>query len=110
MDARMSIETYNITGYDLSREDLLFLTVTDNSSLHGDITLERSDDIGGLLLLVPTDNSVEHKNTDNNTEIDPRTKTGSEEDSNFHNWVMGQPRDAGQGSIGMQMRSGKHCD
>jgi len=36
--------------------------------------------------LVPTDDGVEHKNTDNDTEIDPITKTGSDEDSNFHDY------------------------
>jgi len=62
----------------------VFLTATDDSGLHGNVTLERGDNVGSLLLLVPTDNSVEKKNTSNDTEIDPVTKTGSEEESDFH--------------------------
>jgi len=68
--------THNVTRDQLTGEETVFLTTTNSDSLHGNITLERSDDIGGLLLLVPTNSSVQHKNTDNNTEIDPVTQTG----------------------------------
>jgi hypothetical protein len=79
------LDDNNITSNELTGEDLLLLTVADNDSTHSNITLERSHDIGSLLLLVPTDESVEQKNTTDNTEIDPVTETGSEEDSEFHN-------------------------
>ena len=75
----------DITGDELTGEDVLLLTVADDSGSHGDITLERGDDIGSLLLLVPTDDGVEHKNTDDDTEIDPITQTCCEKDSKFHN-------------------------
>ena len=76
--------TYDVTRHNFTGQDGLFLAVTDDSCLHGNVTTERSDDIGSLLLLVPTDNGVEHKNTDNDTEIDPVTKTSSKENSDFH--------------------------
>ena len=74
----------NITGNKLTSKDILFLTLADDGGAHGDVTLEGSDDIGSLLLLIPTDGGVEEQNTNNDTEIDPGTKTGSEEDSEFH--------------------------
>lgn len=77
--------TYNVTGNELTSADFLLLTITNDEGLHGDVTLEGGDDVGGLLFLVPSDNSVQHKDTNDNTEIDPITKTSSEEDSNFHN-------------------------
>jgi hypothetical protein len=79
------LDDNDVTSNELTGEDLLLLTVTDNDSTHSNITLERSHDVGSLLLLVPTDESVEQKNTTDNTEIDPVTETGSEEDSKFHN-------------------------
>lgn len=84
-DGLALLDDDNVTGDELAGLDVRFLTITDDSCLHGNVTLERSDDIGGLLFLVPTDDSVEKKNTDNHTEINPATKTGSEEDSEFHN-------------------------
>ena len=72
---------------ELTGENRLLLVVTDDSRLHGDITLEGSDDIGGLLFLVPTDDSVEKKNTADDTEIDPILKTGGEKGSKFHNCI-----------------------
>lgn len=80
------LDDNNITSNELTGENLLLLAVTDNDSTHSDITLERSNDIGSLLLLVPTDESVKQKNTTDNTKIDPVTQTGSEEDSEFHNY------------------------
>ena len=77
--------TYDITSNELTSKDLLLLAITDNNRLHGNITLERGNDIGGLLLLVPTDNRVKHKNTNNDTEINPVTQTSSQENSKFHN-------------------------
>jgi len=50
--------------------------LTDDSALHGDITLEGSDDIGGLLFLVPSDSGVEEEDTDDDTHINPVTETG----------------------------------
>lgn len=49
----------NVTGNDFAGKDSDLTAVTDDSGLHGDITTEGGDDIGGLLLLVPTDESVE---------------------------------------------------
>jgi hypothetical protein len=82
------LDDNNITSNELTSENLLLLAVTDNDSTHSDITLERSNDIGSLLLLVPTDESVKQKNTTDNTEINPVTQTGSEEDSKFHNCIV----------------------
>lgn len=81
------LDDNDVTGDELTGEDGLLLVVTDDSRLHGDVTLERGDDIGGLLFLVPTDDSVEKKNTANDTEIDPVLKTGGEKGSKFHNCI-----------------------
>ena len=108
-DGLALLDDDNVTGDELAGLDVQFLTITDDSRLHGDVTLEGSDDIGGLLFLVPTDDSVKKKNTDNDTEIDPATKTGSEEDSEFHNcacmvsavsWRLHRARQAGRGAAG----------
>jgi hypothetical protein len=74
----------DITGNELSGENGLLLVVTDDDSLHGNVTLERGDDISGLLLLVPTDNGVEQQDTANDTEINPILETGSEKSSELH--------------------------
>jgi hypothetical protein len=84
-DGLTLLDDDNVTGDELTSLDVGFLAITNDSRLHGDVTLERSDDIGSLLFLVPTDDGVEKKNTNNHTEIDPVTKTGGEEDSEFHN-------------------------
>lgn len=76
--------TYDVTGDKLTSFDYGFLTVTDSSRLESDISLQTGDDVGSLLLLVPTDNSVEHENTDNHTEINPLTQTSREQDSDLH--------------------------
>lgn len=81
------LDDNNVTGNELTSEDSLLLVVTDNSRLHGDVTLEGSDDIGGLLFLVPTDNGVKKKNTADDTEIDPILKTGGEKGSKFHDCI-----------------------
>lgn len=74
----------NVTGNELASENGLLLVVTDDDSLHGNVTLERCDDIGSLLLLVPTDNGVEQQDTANDTEINPILETGSEKSSELH--------------------------
>tara|TARA_R110002060_G_scaffold55202_5_gene65729 strand:+ start:576 stop:818 length:243 start_codon:yes stop_codon:yes gene_type:complete len=76
--------TYNVTGNQFTSLDLLLNTITDDSCSHGDITLQTGDDIGSLLFLVPTDNSIKQQNTDNNTKINPLTQTSREQDSDFH--------------------------
>jgi hypothetical protein len=81
------LDDNDVTGDELTGENGLLLVVTDDSRLHGDVTLERGDDIGGLLFLVPTDDSVEKKNTADDTEIDPILKTGGEKGSKFHNCI-----------------------
>lgn len=77
--------TYNVTGDDFTSENGNLGTIANDGRPHGDITLERSDDIGSLLFLIPADESVEKKDTADNTEIDPVLKTGSQDSSNFHN-------------------------
>ncbi|KAH0357736.1 plasma membrane H+-ATPase Pma1, partial [Aureobasidium melanogenum] len=84
-DGRTLLDDDNVTGDELTGEDVLLLTVADDSGSHGDITLKRGNDIGSLLFLVPTDDGVQHKNTDDDTEIDPITQTCCEKDSKFHN-------------------------
>lgn len=74
----------DVAGNQFTCLDFLLLTVTDDNRLHGDVTLQTGDDVGSLLFLVPTDESVEKKNTDDNTEVDPRTQTSSEQDSDLH--------------------------
>jgi len=54
----------------MSRRGLSPHAITNDSRFHGNITLQASNNIGGLLLLVPTDNGVEHKNTNDDAEID----------------------------------------
>lgn len=78
------LQTYNVTWDELSSLDFLFRTITNDERLHGDITLERGNNIGGLFFLVPTDNGVKQQDGNDDTEIDPVTKTGSEQDSEFH--------------------------
>lgn len=78
--------TYDITDDQLTSENLLLGAITDDGRTHGDITLERSDDIGSLLLLVPTDDGVEHQNTDDDTEIDPISQTSGQDNRQFHDW------------------------
>lgn len=78
--------TYNITGDDFTGENVLLLAITDNSASHGDVTLERGDDIGSRLLLVESDESVKQQDTANDTEIDPVTQTDSQQSSDFHDY------------------------
>lgn len=76
----------DVTGNKLTSENGLLLVVTNDGGLHGDITLERSDDIGSLLLLVPTDDGVEQQDTADDTEIDPILKTSGEKSSELHDY------------------------
>lgn len=78
-------DAYNISGNNLTSEDLLLNSITNDGCLHGDVALERRHDIGSLLLLVPADDGVEQQNSDNNTEINPSTQTSRDQDSDFHN-------------------------
>lgn len=75
---------YNITGNELTSENVLLLAVTNNGTTHGNVTLERGDDIGGRLFLVEGDEGVEQQDTADDTEIDPVTQTDSQQSSNFH--------------------------
>lgn len=77
-------KAYNVTRNKLASLDFLHMTVTNNFSLHGDVTLQAGNNVGSLLFLVPTDNGVEHQDTDNDTKIDPVTQTSSEHDSKLH--------------------------
>jgi len=83
--AAMESGTYNVTGNELTCENVVLLAITDNIGPHGNITTQTLDDVLSLTFLVPTDNSVKHQDTDDDTKVDPITKTSSEEDSQFHN-------------------------
>ncbi|KAF7571771.1 hypothetical protein PtrM4_092710 [Pyrenophora tritici-repentis] len=78
----------DITGNKLAGEDSLLLVVTNDDSLHGNVTLERGDDIGSLLLLVPTDNGVKQQDTADDTEINPILETGGEKSSELHDYLV----------------------
>jgi hypothetical protein len=81
----------NITRNDFAGKNSNLTAVTDDSGLHSDVTTERGDDVGSLLLLVPTDESVKQENTADDTEIDPIAETGGEQSSEFHdveNWAL----------------------
>lgn len=77
--------THNIAWYKFSSPDFLFLAIANNASLHCDVSLQAGDDIGSLLLLVPTDDSVEQQDTNDDTGINPVLKTKSEDCCSFHN-------------------------
>jgi hypothetical protein len=83
-DGRTLLDDDNVTGDELTGEDGLLLVVTNDNCLHGNVTLEGGDDIGGLLFLVPTDNGVEQQDTANDTKVDPILETGSEKSSELH--------------------------
>lgn len=83
-DGLAFLDDDDITRDDFAGENGLLTAVTDNGGLHGNVTTERSDDVGSLLFLVPTDESVEKKNTADDTEIDPIAETGGEQGSNLH--------------------------
>ncbi|TLD16715.1 uncharacterized protein PgNI_01314 [Pyricularia grisea] len=76
----------DVTRDKLPGADLLFTAVTDDAGLHGDVTLEGGDDIGGLLLLVPTDDGVKQQDTDNDTGIDPVLKGKGKDSSSLHDY------------------------
>jgi hypothetical protein len=63
----------------------LFVAVAYDCASHCDITLETSNNICGLLLLVEPDEGVEHKNTDDDTEIHPIPETDCEKGRDLHN-------------------------
>ena len=83
-DGLTLLDDDDITRNDFAGKNSNLTAVTDNGSLHSNVTTERGDDIGGLLLLVPTDESVEQENTADDTEIDPVAETGGEQSSEFH--------------------------
>lgn len=83
-DSVSFLDDDDVTGDDFTGEDGDWAAVTNDSSLHGDVSLQTGDNVGSLLFLVPTDNSVKQENTADDTEINPVTKTSSEKSSNFH--------------------------
>jgi hypothetical protein len=83
-DGAALLDDDDVTGDELTGENGLLLVVTNDDCLHGNVTLERGDDIGGLLFLVPTDNGVEQQDTANDTEVNPILETGSEKSSELH--------------------------
>ena len=78
----------NVTGDEVTGFNLLFLTITDNGSPESDTGLKLGDNVTGLLLLVPTDESVQEKNTANDTGVDEFTKTKGEDGSQLHDCVQ----------------------
>ncbi|TLD30651.1 hypothetical protein PspLS_02350 [Pyricularia sp. CBS 133598] len=77
----------DVTRDKLPGADLLFTAVTDDTGLHGNITLQGGDDIGGLLLLVPTDDGVKQQDTDNDTGINPVSKGKGQNGSSLHDYT-----------------------
>jgi len=75
---KMKVETYNISWNKLTSLDVFFLAIANDGSSHGDVTLERCNNVCCLLFLIPTDSGVEQQNSDNYTEIDPIAETSSE--------------------------------
>ena len=59
-DSLTFLDDHDVTGDELAGLDVLFLTSADDSGLHGDVTLQLGDNVGGLFFLVPTDGGVEH--------------------------------------------------
>jgi hypothetical protein len=60
------------------------MTIADDWRSHCDIPLETGDNIGSLLLLVPTDSSVQTQDTNNDPKIDPVIQTCCKKDGQFH--------------------------
>jgi lipopolysaccharide assembly outer membrane protein LptD (OstA) len=81
---RIYVLTYDITGNELTGKNVRLLAVTDNGTAHGNVTLERGDDIGSRLLLVKGDESVKQQDTTDDTEIDPVTQTNGQQSGDFH--------------------------
>ena len=91
----------DITRNDISGFAKDRLSIADDFCLECDIGLELSDDVSSLFFLIPTDEGVEHEDTDDDTEINlqtsyqrrtdqgynhtyPITETGSEDDGQLH--------------------------
>ncbi|GKT88394.1 LOW QUALITY PROTEIN: hypothetical protein Ct61P_06244 [Colletotrichum tofieldiae] len=79
--------TYDITGHEFTRADLLFSSLANDTGLHGDVTLQGGDNVGGLLLLVPTDSGVEQQNGDNQTGIEPILQGEGEDSGTLHDCI-----------------------
>ena len=63
-------DTYDVTRNQLARKNLLLVAIADNPGSHCNVTLQAGNDVGGLFLLVPTDNGVKHQDTDNDSQVD----------------------------------------
>ena len=50
----------NVTGNEVTSLDLDLVAITNNSGAKSDTSLELGNNVTGLLLLVPTDESVKH--------------------------------------------------
>lgn len=83
-DGHAVLDDDDVTGHDLAGLDVVLLAVADNDGAERDAGLELGDNVAGLLLLVPADEGVEHKNTDDDTKVDPLAQTGGEDDGNLH--------------------------
>lgn len=79
--------TYNVTRDEFTGADVFFSALADDTSLHGNVTLEGGDDIGSLLLLVPTDSGVEQQNGDNQTGVKPVLQGKGEDSGTLHDCI-----------------------
>jgi hypothetical protein len=87
-------DAYNITRNQFTSFDFFLFAISNDNCFHGNVTFKRRDDIGRLFFLIPTDSGVKHKDTDNDTEVDPVSQASREKDSNFHDWRPNQSNDA----------------
>lgn len=62
------------------------MAIPNNQCPHRNVSLETSNNIRGLLLLVPTNGSVQTQNTNNDTKIDPVFQTTRKKDGQFHDY------------------------
>jgi len=86
-DGESEAMPYYVTRYEFSGLDILLVSISDDSSSHSDITFQTRDDVGSLLLLVPSDRRIEHQNCNDHTEVNPIAKAGSKENRKFHDLV-----------------------
>ncbi|GKT48036.1 uncharacterized protein ColSpa_08217 [Colletotrichum spaethianum] len=79
--------THDITGHEFTSADLLFFSLANDTGLHGDVTLQGGDNVGSLLLLVPTDSGVKQKNGDNQTGVEPILQGEGEDSGTLHDCI-----------------------
>ena len=75
---------YDIAWDQFSGFDFRLSSVANDGRFHGNVAFQTCNNIGSLFLLVPTNGGVEKKNEDDDTKIDPISKTSSQEDGELH--------------------------